>query len=451
MNRCLPGLRTIGSNSARPLKRLLLIAVAALLPAGIAVPAAFGQTGLYTLNGGSASETGQTYAATLTDQSAIYVLNAGHLVLTDCTMTKTGNSSSVNNSSQYGINAGILARSAGTVAITGGSITTNASGANGLFAAGAGSAISMSGGVISASGNGAHGVDVTYGGAITLSDVDITTNGQNSSALATDFGGGSVTVTGGTIVSSSTAPNSHSAGIYSTGDIVVTGATIVSHGDCGGVIDGANSITLTDTDLTGALHGIKTWKTAPMPGTASVTIDGGSLTASGGDAFHVTAETGNSASTAITVKGGATINASGVILHVLGSSTASFTADDVTLTGRLYAEDAADATATFQHDATLTGAISGIGLTMDSSSSWIVTSNSILTYLVDPDAISEGTVTNIIGNGRSVHYDASLAQNAYLGGGTYALVNGGVLTPDTVPVEGMSWGAVKAAFQEQDR
>ena len=114
------------------------------------------QTGAYTLNGGTATQTGQTYAGTAADQSAVYVLNSGHLTMATCVVTKTGDASNVNNSSQYGINAGVLSASAGTVTITGGSVTTNASGGNGLFATGSGSAISMSDGTISASGGGAH-------------------------------------------------------------------------------------------------------------------------------------------------------------------------------------------------------------------------------------------------------------------------------------------------------
>jgi hypothetical protein len=51
--------------------------------------------------------------------------------------------------------------------------------------------------------------------------------------------------------------------------------------DCGGVIDGANSIILTNTVLRGALEGIKMWKTGPVSGSAVVTMKGGSLTAAG--------------------------------------------------------------------------------------------------------------------------------------------------------------------------
>ena len=391
------------------------------------------QTGSYTVNGGTASQTGQTYSAAVADQSAVYVLNSGKLTLTNCTMSKTGDASNVNNSSQYGINAGILANSGSTVTISGGSVTTNASGANGLFASGSGSSISMTNGTINASGGNAHGVDVTYSGSIILTNVNVTTTGASSSALATDFGGGTVTVSGGTINASSTAANSHSAGIYSTGNITVSGATVSSAGDCGGVIDGSNSIILTNTSLTGAIEGIKIWKTAPASGTATVKITGGSLTTTSGDAFYVTGETGNASTASITSDSGATINTgTGNIMNVISSSTASFTVDADTLTGNMVADATSTLSVILKNGSSLTGNAQHTAMTIDSNSVWIVTANSVLTSLTDTKGISGLTVTNIVGNGQNIHYDSSLVANRYLGGHTYSLVNGGVLTAGSV-------------------
>lgn len=393
----------------------------------------YAQTGLYTLNGGTDSQTNQTYSATGTDQSSVYVLNSGHLTLNTCTITKTGDASNVNNSSQYGTNAGVLVTTAGNVTISGGTVTTNASGGNGLFATGSGSAITMSNGTISASGSSAHGVDVTYGGVITLTNVNVTTTGSNSSALATDFGGGTVTVTGGTIIASATASGSHSAGIYSTGSITVTDATVTSSGDCGGVIDGANSISLINTSLTGLIEGIKAWKTAPMTGSASISINGGSLNVTAGDAFYITGETGNAASAVITLSNGVSISASsGKIIKVLSGSTASLSADGETLTGDLYADATSTLNITLKNSTSLHGSVQNAGISLDATSSWTLTGNSILTTFVDPSGVSGTSITNVTGNGYSIHYDSSLTANQYLGGKVYSLVNGGFLTPAAI-------------------
>lgn len=437
----------ISTNKDLKMSAAAALAVFAVLSALAATPAARAQTGVYTQDGGTGSQTGQTYAATLTDQSAVYVLNGGILTLTNCTMIKTGDASDVNASSQYGTNAGVLAKSGGTITMLGSTVTTNASGANGIFASGTGSAISMSDGFICTSGAAANGVDASYGGSITLSNVNVTTSGTNSPALATDFGGGAVTVTNGAIIAEATASGSHSAGIYSTGAVTVTGATVISLGDCAGVIDGANSITVIHAELIGKEHGIKIWNTTPAAGSAVVTMREGWLTSGEGSAFYVTAETGNPASASITVKEGTTVTAgNGNILSVLGASSATLTLDGVELSGSLYADAAAAATVALQNNAVLAGAASGVGMTMDSSSVWFVTSNSVLTSLVNPAGVAGSTITNIVGNGYNVHYDPDLPANSYLGGLVYTLVRGGVLTPDIVPVKAASWGAIKTLF-----
>jgi len=58
-----------------------------------------------------------------------------------------------------------------------------------------------------------------------------------------------------------------------------------------------------------------------------------------------------------------------------------------------------------------------------------VTADSVLTGLIDVSGISGTSITNIIGNGHDVTYDAGLAANSALGGKTYTLVDGGHLLP----------------------
>jgi len=394
------------------------------------------QTGAYTLNGGSATQTGQTYSASSTDESGVYVLNSGNLTLTNCSITTSGNSSNTGNSSQYGLNAGILAASSSKVTISGGSVTTSGSGANGIFATGPGTSISMSNGTIIATGDNAHGVDATYTGTIMLTNVDVSTSGSSSSALATDFGGGTVNVTGGTIISKSTASNSHSAGIYSTGIISVSSATVASLGDCGGVIDGANSILLTNTSLTGVVEGMKIHTTAPASGNAIVTISGGSLTSINGDGFYVTGESGNATNATLTVKDGAVVTAgTNNILHVLSSSSAALTVDNDSVAGNIVADNTSSVTMTLSTGSNLVGTINAsnsaksIALTIDAASSWIVTANSYVNSFSDASGISGTSINNITGNGFNIYYDATLSANSMLGGKTYSLVNGGVLAP----------------------
>ncbi|NTU84888.1 MAG: hypothetical protein HGA45_36910 [Chloroflexales bacterium] len=86
-----------------------------------------------------------------------------------------------------------------------------------------------------------------------------------------------------------------------------------------------------------------------------------------------------------------------------------------------------------QNGSSLSGAIhtddtvKAASLTLDASSSWTVTADSHLSSLSDADGIAGTTITNIIGNGRTVYYDS--AANPDLGGKTYSLASGGTLTP----------------------
>jgi len=146
--------------------------------------------------------------------------------------------------------------------------------------------------------------------------------------------------------------------------------------------------------------------------------------------FYVTGETGHAATASINMSGGANVSAgTGNIMNVLSSSTASFTANGETLTGNFQADATSTLTATLQNGTSLTGSAQKTSITIDATSSWTVTGNSVMTAVIDPGGISGSTVTNIIGNGHNVHYDSGLAGNQYLGGLIYSLVNGGVLTP----------------------
>ncbi len=230
----------------------------------------------------------------------------------------------------------------------------------------------MSNGSITTTGAASHGVDVTYGGAVTLNNVNVSTAlGSACAALSTDYGGGTVTVTGGTM----TTAGSGAPGIYSTGVISVTGATITATGEGGGVIDGANSIALTNTSLTA-----------------------------------ITPSTGN-------------------LMTATVASVVTLTLDGEKLVGNLFTDSGSSIAATIQNSTSLTGAINNAALTIDSTSTWSVTANSVLTALTDATGVSGTSITNIQGNGFTVTYDATLAGNSYLGGKTYTLAGGGILTP----------------------
>lgn len=381
----------------------------------------------YELNGGAATESGQIYSAGATDTSGVWATNSGVLTLKDCIITTTGNSSSVNTSSQYGLNAGVLADTKGRIVMSGGSVTTSGSGANGLFATGSGAAITMSDGAITTTGSAAHGVDATYGGSITLTNVDVSTVGESASAgLSTDYGGGTVTVTGGTV----TTAGSKSPAIYSTGVITVSNAKLVATGGGGGVIDGANSIILTNTSVQGKTYGVKVHRTAKSSGTATVSMTGGSLTATAGDAFLFAAQSG-ALTASVTLKGGVAVSAaSGCLVDATTGSTVTFTADGETLTGSLIADGTSAITAALNNGTALTGMTTKAALTVDSTSTWVVPSASTLTSLTTSGTVSLDPTTSTVTATGAAKLGGMLIVNAGIAPsvGVYPLIQAGSIS-----------------------
>jgi len=212
----------------------------------------------YKLSDGSTvTKTGETLECTTQYYNVVQVTN-GTLNLTNCTFVKSGDGSGGDNSSFYGNNSTIYAGAASSsdyqsttaasgakIVISGGTVTGSAQGANAVIATN-GATIVVDGLTINNSNSVSRGLHATYGGIITASNVAITTNEATSSTIATDRGGGTVTVNGGT----ATANGSKSAVIYSTGTMSATDLVGVSAQGEIGVIEGDNSITMTNCTMT---------------------------------------------------------------------------------------------------------------------------------------------------------------------------------------------------------
>jgi len=212
----------------------------------------------YVLSDGSTvTKTGETLTSSTQYYNVVQVTN-GTLNLVNCTFSKTGDGSGGDNSSFYGNNSTIYAGAASStnyqsttaaadakIVITNASITSSAQGANAVIATN-GATIEIDGITIVNNYSVSRGLHATYGGIITASNVDITTNEATSSTIATDRGGGTVTVNGGT----ATANGSKSAVIYSTGTMAATDLVGTSASGEIAVIEGDNSITMTNCTMT---------------------------------------------------------------------------------------------------------------------------------------------------------------------------------------------------------
>lgn len=294
-----------------------------------------GTSSTYLLSSGSTvSLSGKTYASTTADESAVKV-TSGTLTLTDCTVTKSGDASSSDDSNFYGLNAAVLSYgSSSVINMTGGTITTSGYGANAFYSY-AGTA-TISDVTINCSANSSRALFATGGGTITASDITATTAGTNSSVIATDRGGGTVAVTGGTYK----CTGDDSAIMYSTGTITASGITGTSAAGEIAVVEGSNSVVVTGsgTSLTSGSsnRGIMVLQSGSGDAegtTGAFSMTGGSLTTTNSSApliEVVTNATGN-----LTLSGVTTSIASGILMKVNYNTqwTTSGATGNLTLSG----------------------------------------------------------------------------------------------------------------------
>lgn len=156
-------------------------------------------------------------------------------------------SSSEENNNFYGLNSAVVCVGEGSeVIMENCNISTDAEGANAVFAAN-NAKISIDTIKIDTSQNSSRGLYATYGGTIEAENVDISTKGAHCAPLATDRGGGTVTVTGEDNKLSTEGEGSPL--IYSTGNISVSNASGNSSISQIFVIEGKNKVLIDNCDF----------------------------------------------------------------------------------------------------------------------------------------------------------------------------------------------------------
>ncbi len=203
----------------------------------------------YSQSGGTNTATSPTYSSTGSDENAVQV-TGGTFTMTDATITKSGDTStSGDETSFYGVNSVVFAgnedtSTSATINATGGTITSTAQGANAFFAYGGG-VLKVSGFTVVNSSRASRGLIATGGGTITASDMTITTKDETSSVMATDRGGGTVSVSNSSLI----CEGNKCAIIYSAGTMTATNCTGSSAKGEIADIEGDNSVTITGCDF----------------------------------------------------------------------------------------------------------------------------------------------------------------------------------------------------------
>ena len=254
-----------------------------------------------------ATETGKTYQSEKSDENALLIATKEAVTISQPTISKTGSSYGGDTSNFYGVNAALLVKGGSTTTIKGGTITSDAEGANGVFSYGGnggrngsqgdGTTVVIEDTKVTMTGGSSGGIMTTGGGVMKAKNLTIHTSGRSSAPIRSDRGGGIVTVEGGSYTSNGPG----SPVIYSTADITVSDATLVSNMSEGAVIEGKNSITLNNCQMTvsntrrnghaqflDAIMVYQSFSGDADKGNSHFTMNGGSLTNKQGHLFHVT-------------------------------------------------------------------------------------------------------------------------------------------------------------------
>ena len=207
-------------------------------------PSTFKGTTIITENKSIAHE---SMTNTTADQNAFIGKNKAVIDIENSVFDKTGDTTSDDNSNFRGQNAVVLGIEGSQINIKGSNITSNSKGSNAVFATGEGSVINVENTNIHTKSDSSRGLDATYKGTVNGKNLTITTEGAHSATLATDRGEGTIT----TEAAKLTTSGEGSPVIYSTGNIIVNNVNGIANNSEIGVVEGKNSITLTNSNVTG--------------------------------------------------------------------------------------------------------------------------------------------------------------------------------------------------------
>ena len=359
----------------------------------------------------------ETYTSTGDDENALRV-DGATVILKDITIEKTaGSSSNTEDGDFYGQNAGLLVLNGATATITGATVNTSVTNGNGVFSYGEGTVVNISDSTIRTTENNSGGIQTTGGGTMNATNLDVETQGNSAAAIRSDRGGGTVNVDGGSYVTNGTG----SPAIYCTADISVSDATLTANASEGVVVEGKNSVALTDCEVTGNMsntyngdsdeniHCIMIYQSMSGDadvGEATFSAEGGSITAKTGDMFYIT-----NTDCEITLKDVAFTLANDVFLRVEGNSSSrgwgteganggdvTLTADSQEFTGNILVDEISSLALTMKNGTSYEGAINPDGdggtvdVTLDDNSTWTLTGDSYITSF-------DGDTSNITANG----------------------------------------------------
>lgn len=390
-------------------------------------------SGKLTADKKEATSDGEKIESTTADENALLAQNGGVLKVTNAEITKSGDDENGDNCNFYGINSSVLSTGENSeVYLSDSKINSTGEGNNGVFATDSGTAYVNNVEITTTKGSNSRGLDATYGGVIYGNDLTVSTAKDHCAALATDRGGGYISVTNSKL---ETAGNG-SPLIYSTGDIEVDNVTGTSSGSQIAGMEGLNRIVINNSTLESTHDGtsgsdpikngvILYQSTSGDADTASAdscefeAVDSTLKTAiTDGAMFYVTNTKANVVLQNTTLDFDSAkvdlINASGNSSNNWGTEgknggTATFTGIAQTLNGNISTDKISSVDLNLTDGSTWTGVSEGsnnLNVTVDGTSTWVVTEDTTVADLSAADGAkivdADGKTVTVKADGKTV-------------------------------------------------
>lgn len=399
-------------------------------------------SGVLSADGEEKTSDGETTSSTEADVNTALAQNGGTLTITDGTLEKSGDDTNGDNCNFYGLNSiSLTVGEKSKTYISDSTLSADSEGSNAIFATDSGTVYAYNDTISTTAGN-SRGLDATYSGTIIADSMKITTKGDHCAALATDRGGGNISVTNSTL---STA-GSGSPLLYSTGDIEVDNVTGTATGSQIAGMEGLNTILIHNSELSSTI----TSKTASDPVANGVII----YQSTSGDAESTTGEAATFQAVDSTLKSAITEGSmfyvtnttadillsnttldfdsdKAALLTVEGNDannwgtagsnggTVNFTAQDQTLEGDISVDTISALTLYLMDESTWTGSAqittnsvntsasdAPITVNIDSTSTWVVTDDTEVSALNVADGgkvvDEDGKSVTIVSDGETV-------------------------------------------------
>ena len=349
----------------------------------------------------------QRFDNTTSDKNAFISKNKATITIDSSVFDKMGNTTNDDNSNFHGQNAVVLGIEGSQTSIKDSNITSNSIGSNAVFATGEGSVINVENTNIHTKGDSSRGLDATYKGTVNGKNLTITTEGAHSATLATDRGEGTITAEAAKLTTSGTG----SPVIYSTGNITANNVNGVANKSEIGVVEGKNSITLTNSNVTGYHDNgfmlYQSFSGDAESGIARLKAENNTLTTHGTGAFiyvnNTTAEadlTGNTIlmpNTTTLVKAAADSR-----WGKDGENGGHLTlrASNQELNGNIVADSSSTVSLDMTHGSSLVGAVNTnntaeeVTLKLSKDSTWTLTGDSYVKSLTNEDTTGENIHLN---------------------------------------------------------